>query len=838
MILSLISYLFALPLHQADLLATPNLKLSPTPIRAARLNGLFVFHSGTTVVYDASAPDDRFSAQQVADEAKSDMGLALATSTDQQTGTIVLQRVSGENPTSSINGDQSYRLDVKPSQITIRASTSDGIFYGVQTLKQLMRANRIGGASIPTCQIEDWPVLRYRGWQHDISRGPIPTDEFLRKEIRTLSEFKLNMFTLYTEHVFKLKKHPTIAPNDGITAEEMTALCEYGKRYHVEVVGNFQSFGHFANILKVPGYSQLGENAGVLSPAKEESYKFLSDVYSEIAQAYESPLFVINCDEVSGLGDGPSKELVQKIGVAGVYAQHINRIADLLRTYGKTPMMWGDIALNYPAIVPQLPKDLIVLPWAYDARPSFENQILPFTKYGLRFMVSPGVSCWSQIWPDTQNATTNISNFVRDGARFGAIGVLNTSWDDDGQNLYNDNWYEFAWGAECSWNPVKLEPEASPVSVRIARAKRFDAIFPSVFYGLPDSNLAVAINKLSALRNNPIAGGLNNGALWRDPVAAAASLSNANSLKEFAQTTRDLMATFEEAKAKSELNRDSLEYPIFAIREIQFLADSLSAVYELKANNDSLAKSLEHRVTELKKEFQTLWLQENRNWWLDRNLAKFGAEIGRLRALPNRVVIDSAMPGDGSSPVELHTLSKGAKIYYTLDGTDPSSASTLFSGPFRLTKTATVKAIAIWPNGKTSPIESEEFLLPVLPSKIVTNLSAFGDNATTKAFDGSRESFFWSDGPVSKGDYFELRLDQPKQVSEITVLTGHRSHRQDYLQHGILEISEGVKSFTKVADFVNGIAHVRLSNQMVGTIRLLVTGDQPNWLVIREIELK
>jgi len=146
---------------------------------------------------------------------------------------------------------------------------------------------------------------------------------YLKKEIRLLSEFKLNMFTLYTEHVFRLKKHPTIAPNDGITAEEMQELSEYGKKYHVEVVGNFQSFGHFANILNVPGYEHLGENSWVISPAKEQSYKFLSDVYSEIAPAYRSPLFVINCDEVSGLGEGPSKDMVAKYGIAGVYAKHI-----------------------------------------------------------------------------------------------------------------------------------------------------------------------------------------------------------------------------------------------------------------------------------------------------------------------------------------------------------------------------------------------------------------------------------------------------------------------------------------------------------------------------------
>ena len=97
----------------------------------------------------------------------------------------------------------------------------------MQTLKQLIRANATGHA-IPACSITDWPMLRYRGWQDDISRGPIPTMDFLKREIRTMSEVKENFFTLYTEHVFKLKKHPEIAPDDGAEIGEDAADGDSG----------------------------------------------------------------------------------------------------------------------------------------------------------------------------------------------------------------------------------------------------------------------------------------------------------------------------------------------------------------------------------------------------------------------------------------------------------------------------------------------------------------------------------------------------------------------------------------------------------------------------------
>jgi len=811
------------------------LKLSPTPQYSEVGSSAFQFGIHTAIACEASSAEDHFAAQEIVDEALADIHLRPQIVKSPTNAQIVLRRV--HSPLSKVNDHQSYRLSVTPNRILLEATTGEGIFYGTQTIRQLIRGNRIGLRGIPTCSITDFPTLQYRGWQHDISRGPIPSMGYLKKEIRLLSEFKLNMFTLYTEHVFRLKKHPTIAPNDGITAEEMQELSEYGKKYHVEVVGNFQSFGHFANILNVPGYEHLGENSWVISPAKEQSYKFLSDVYSEIAPAYRSPLFVINCDEVSGLGEGPSKDMVAKYGIAGVYAKHINRIAKLLAPYGKTPMMWGDIALNYPAIVPQLPKNLIVLPWAYDARANFEDQIQPFTKFGFKFMVSPGVSCWSQIWPDTQNATVNISNFVRDGARFGAIGMLNTAWDDDGQNLSNDDWYEFAWGGECAWNPVKWTGIKKSDQARIARTAKFDRDFPQVFYGLPDGQLSGAINGLSALRESPISGGMNNGAMWRDPIATLSGIPSTANLDRFADQASQYRAAFDRAKLQANHYLDTLEYGSFAAKEAQYLANSLLAVRALETGDQSKIQSVAKQLKELRNEYQTLWLLENRKWWLDKNLARYDQKIRELDALGHRVLIESANPGNGSSPIKLHTLSPNAKIYFTTDGSTPTHESTPYDQEIILTKTSLLQVLAVWDDGTKSPVEREMFYVPTLPCTFVTNMKSHGDNSPVKAFDGSMDSYFWSEGSVFAGDKFEVRLTTPQAVGRIVVTTGVADHPQDYLQHGFLEISEDGKNFVKVADFKNGIASVDLGNRTVHSIRLSIAGNQANWLVIREIAI-
>lgn len=522
-----------------------------------------------------------------------------------------IERVA--TPIHSPGGDESYQMLVRPNSITIRASGDPGIAYATQTLEQLIRANDDANASIPCCEITDWPALKYRVWQDDISRGPIPTMDFLKREVRTLSEWKYNAMTLYTEHVFKLKKHPDIAPDDGITAEQIKELSEYAKQYHVELIGNFQSFGHMAHILSLPAYKDLGDNAWNISPAKEESYKFLADCYSEVAPAYESKLFDINCDEVSLGKEGASKEMVAKLGLAEVYARHINRCCELLRPYGKTAMMWGDIATQHQDIVPKLPKDLIVLSWGYGAKDSFDNAIEPFTKIGLRFMVCPGVSCWNRIFPDFHTAQINIANYVRDGVKHGggkgAIGMINTSWDDDGENFFNQTWYPFAWGAEVAWNPVDNDSRES-------RQKAFDTAFAANFYGASDDAVVRELWKISDLRSNPSSGDLSDRSFWR------LRAKDASGNEKLAADADAIAEALRAQKTRVKSNADTLDYAIFACRRISFMARHASM-------------PLEKQLAELKslrEEYARLWKLENRDWWLDWNLDKYDQYATRLQA--------------------------------------------------------------------------------------------------------------------------------------------------------------------------------------------------------------
>ena len=675
-------------------------------------------------------------------------------------------------------------------------------------------------------------------------RGPIPTMDFLKREVRTLSEMKYNAMTLYTEHVFKLAKHPDIAPDDGITPEQIKELSEYAKQYHVEVIGNFQSFGHMAHILSLPAYKDLGDNGWNISPAKEETYKFLADCYSEVAPAYASNLFDINCDEVSLGREGASKEMVAKLGLAEVYARHISRICELLRPYGKTPMMWGDIAVEHQDIVPKLPKDLIVLSWGYAAKESFDDAIEPFTKTGLRFMVCPGVSCWNRIFPDYHTAQINIANYVRDGVKHGAIGMINTSWDDDGENLFNQTWYPFIWGAEAAWNPIDS-------ASREARQKDYDDAFSTIFYGAKDDSISKLLWRLSDLRSNPASGGLEDRNFWRDNLTDPDPKVTADDAKKLVADADDIADALTKAKSTATLNADTLDSAIFAAKKEAFMGRSfllfadfnrqIRSGGKLDSKQVATVGQLTTELTQLRDEYARLWKSESRPWWLDKILAKYDDRIADIAAAPLRVVFS---PKDnsfaGSTEVTLAPMQAGGEIRYTLDGTEPTAASNLFAQPIHIDKTTTINA-KYFLAGKSAPTADVcTYRTFVLPATADTNLQTYQDFGPIRAFDGERETWFWGThdggGGAHAGDYFTITLNEPKSCTKVSALTGHRDHPLDYLHEGVLEVSADGKNFEKVADFKKAFAEASFdAPRSIKAIRIRVTGDQNGWLIVREI---
>ncbi len=377
-------------------------------------------------------------------------------------------------------GDEGYVIDVTARRLIAAAKAARGLFYAAQSLRQMIEV-RGGKAQLPCCRIVDWPDFRYRGVMLDVSRFKVPRLDFLYEMAELFASLKINVFQLYVEHPFAWRKHPAVGKGiTPLTAEEVLLLGRRCKELGIELQANQQSFGHHNHLLTRAGYSKYAEvptgwdvdTSGVkfpwitrkrmcnwsLSPAVPATYKLIAELYDETLPLYEPELFNADCDETWDLGFGRSKKLCARKGAGRVYLEHIKKIHKLARRRGKRMMIWGDIVLDHPELIKELPKDIAVLDWAYDAQGDRNKTCRQFARAGLDFWVCPGVNSWMTIFPQTEVARVNIRRFAEAGKRWGAKGLLNTDWGDDGHTqCITGSYHGYAYGAEQSWQAGKVD---------------------------------------------------------------------------------------------------------------------------------------------------------------------------------------------------------------------------------------------------------------------------------------------------------------------------------------------------------------------------------------------
>src|SRR5580658_7159702 len=440
------------------------LKLIPAPKEVRLQQGGFRVKPTTRILVEfGHQEEDRIAAETLAEEIQDQSGLKVSITGSKEKAkevrsAIVLARLQDRSVRDFLAskglqadsiGDQGYLLFSDKTHLIVAANTGQGLFYGVQTLRQLLLQDD-GKLICPAVSIRDWPSMEWRGVQDDISRGPIPTEDFMKRQIRTLAAYKVNLFGLYMEHVFDFASQPLLAPSGAaLTPKEVNALVDYARKLYVTILPEQQTFGHLHHMLKYEIYSEVAErpHGHVLTPTNQQSYEIIKAMYADLVPLFPGPFLHVGGDETFELGQGQTAARVAEVGLGRVYLDHMQKVFNILEPYHKQLMFWGDIALKYPQLLSILPKDMIAVPWDYDPKPSYDSIIKPYRDAGLRVVVAPGAQTWNQLWPDLDAGYLNIRNFVRDGQNQGAMGMLNTTWNDDGEALYGMAWPTLIFGA-------------------------------------------------------------------------------------------------------------------------------------------------------------------------------------------------------------------------------------------------------------------------------------------------------------------------------------------------------------------------------------------------------
>jgi hypothetical protein len=535
--------------------------------------------------------------------------------------------------------------------MAVIAETSAGIFYGAQTVKQLIRKSA-EDTTLERVTIRDWPAMPHRGLSDDWSRGPLPNMDFLKREIRTLAAFKYNIFSPYFEHTFAYTGTPLAAfPGGAMTPDEARELVAYAAQYHITVIPEQESFGHLHNVLKFEQYSPLGETAhgAVLAPGDPGTLPLIASWFHELAQVFPGPYAHIGADETADLGLGRTRAEVQQQGLGKVYLSFLSRIHDTLAPEHKRLLFWGDIAVNSPDLVPTLPKDMIAVPWEYDAKPDFTSQIVPFTKAGLETWVAPGVNNWSRMFPNNNEAMGNIGNFVRDGQRLGAAGMLNTVWNDDGEGIFDLNWFGVLFGGAAAWQPAPISGDA------------FIASYGQAFHNDPTGKIDDAQRELMAANATLKGAGLEDAQdslFWIDPFstngqAVAAKIRPVLSdLRLHAERAITLVGQARAAAAADHrelANPEALDALELGARRIDATglkfqaADDCVSLYaraqslasdknnwnqvenllETIGSNNGKLQDIRDGYTLIGPLYRQAWLRDNRPYWLANNQARY-----------------------------------------------------------------------------------------------------------------------------------------------------------------------------------------------------------------------
>lgn len=331
--------------------------------------------------------------------------------------------------TPQLPSPESYTLSVTPQQIEIRATSGAGLFYGMQTLLQLMQPAGTGSYSVVSVEIEDTPRFAYRGLMLDVSRH-FSTKEFIKKQIDALAYYKINRLHLHLTDAagwrLEIKKYPLLTDfaawrtdptwkkwwNGGrkylrydepgasggyYTQDDIREILEYARQHYITVIPEIEMPSHSEEVLAAyPQLSCSGEpyKNSDFCVGNEETFTFLENVLTEVMELFPSEYIHVGGDEVgkSAWKTCPKCQKRMKdehlANVDELQSYLIHRIEKFLNNHGRRLLGWDEILQG--GIAP----NATVMSWRGE-----EGGIAAVTS-GHHAIMTPGAYCYLDSYQD------------------------------------------------------------------------------------------------------------------------------------------------------------------------------------------------------------------------------------------------------------------------------------------------------------------------------------------------------------------------------------------------------------------------------------------------------
>lgn len=331
--------------------------------------------------------------------------------------------------TTQLPSPESYTLSVTSQRIEIRATSGAGLFYGMQTLLQLMQPASTGSYSVPSVEIEDTPRFAYRGLMLDVSRH-FSTKEFIKKQIDALAYYKINRLHLHLTDAagwrLEIKKYPLLTDfaawrtdptwkkwwNGGrkylrydepgasggyYTQDDIREILEYARQHYITVIPEIEMPSHSEEVLAAyPQLSCSGEpyKNSDFCVGNEETFTFLENVLTEVMELFPSEYIHVGGDEAgkSAWKTCPKCQKRMKdehlANVDELQSYLIHRIEKFLNNHGRRLLGWDEILQG--GIAP----NATVMSWRGE-----EGGIAAVTS-GHHAIMTPGAYCYLDSYQD------------------------------------------------------------------------------------------------------------------------------------------------------------------------------------------------------------------------------------------------------------------------------------------------------------------------------------------------------------------------------------------------------------------------------------------------------
>ena len=352
---------------------------------------------------------------------------------------------------------QAYRLNLNAGRIEIAGNSDQGLFYGVQTLLQLVKQGPSGSLMAPRGTIEDWPRLELRILHWDTKHHQ-DRMETLKSYLDWSARFKVNMIGFELEDKFEYPSHPVIGAPGAFTTAELQELVNYGLERYIQIVPQIQAPAHMSYVLKHPEFADLRSNGSNFMSClcDPRVYDLIFSMYDDVINATKGVDYVFaSTDEVYYAGDCQKCECpYNQVNRSLAWVEFVQRAHDHLAKRGRKMLIWAEFPL-LPEHVKMLPSGIIDGNIGNPAYVPFEIE------RGIRQLAYASIQGAELLFPDylTLDAsrkgsldqayqTVSSGNYWRGNP----MGTYGAAWDDSG--LHSETfWLGWSAVARWGWNP-------------------------------------------------------------------------------------------------------------------------------------------------------------------------------------------------------------------------------------------------------------------------------------------------------------------------------------------------------------------------------------------------